>query len=295
MIETIYFAGGCFWGVEEYFKRVPGVVNTEVGYANGTVPDPSYEDVCRGDSGHSETVKVEYDEEVVPLIELLNRYYGIIDPHSLNRQGNDIGTQYRTGIYYSNDTQRETVENFIAYKQRENNEKIMIEVKPLVSFHRAEEYHQDYLEKNPQGYCHINLNRDFGTDNLTDIQYEVTQNNGTEVPHTGEYDRFDEKGLYVDIISGEPLFLSTDKFESGCGWPAFSKPIGKLREKTDLSHGMVRTEVRSRKADSHLGHVFCDGPGGSERYCINSAALRFVGYDDLEKEGYGKYKRLFDE
>lgn len=129
---------------------------------------------------------------------------------------------------------------------------------------------------------------------IGDLAYEVTQNASTERPFSGEYDDFFEKGIYVDVVSGEPLFSSDDKFDSGCGWPAFSKPIseGSLTENTDTSYGMIRTEVRSAGAGSHLGHVFPDGPkeSGGLRYCINSAALRFIPYEELEAEGYGEYK-----
>lgn len=134
--------------------------------------------------------------------------------------------------------------------------------------------------------------------NLTELEYEVTQNAGTERPFSSEYDDFYEEGIYVDKISGEPLFSSKDKFNAGCGWPSFSKPVDgtEINEKEDLSHGMVRTEVRSKDADSHLGHVFPDGPQelGGLRYCINGAALRFVPKEDLEKEGYGEYLSLFE-
>lgn len=296
MNETIYFAGGCFWGVEGYFKKIPGVVKTEVGYANGNMENPSYDDVCSERANHAETVKVEYLKEDVLLIELLNEFYKIIDPYSLNKQGNDIGTQYRTGIYYLNDTQKEIIENFISKKQSETDKKIQIEIKPLENFYKAEEYHQNYLNKNPKGYCHINLN-EAGKymdeiQHLGPIQYEVTQKNGTEAPHTGKYDKFDEKGLYVDIVSGEPLFLSKDKIYSTCGWPSFKKPVKELKERIDTSHGMIRKEVRSKKANSHLGHVFNDMKDGSNRYCINSAALKFIPFNELKKEGYGEYEKL---
>lgn len=161
MTETVYFAGGCFWGVEEFFRRIPGVAKTEVGYANGKTDNPTYEDVCFRNTGHSETVKVEYDKNRVSLIDLLSRFYRIIDPYSLNRQGNDIGEQYRTGIYYCNDLQKRIIEDFISERQKKTDKKIQIEVDPIEGFYPAEEYHQKYLKKNPNGYCHIDLNSSY--------------------------------------------------------------------------------------------------------------------------------------
>lgn len=132
---------------------------------------------------------------------------------------------------------------------------------------------------------------------LSPIQYAVTQQSATERPFTGKYDQFNQPGIYVDVVSGEPLFSSLDKYDSGCGWPAFTKPLEKLKMKRDQSHGMERTEVRSVEADSHLGHVFTDGPQdkGGLRYCINSAALRFIPVKELEQQGYGEYRALFKE
>lgn len=218
-----------------------------------------------------------------------------------NRQGNDRGSQYQTGVYFTNESARETVKR-IAEIERGRSEKFFVEIGPLKNFYPAEEYHQNYLEKNPNGYCHIpraemklfsRLRIDPGDyqkpaaesirDKLTAEQYRVTQESGTERAFTGEFwDKF-EKGIYVDVVTGEPLFSSTDKYESGCGWPAFTKPIEgpAVVEKEDLSHGMRRTEVRSRAGDSHLGHVFTGDPESPNgvRYCINSAALRFVPYE----------------
>jgi len=313
-MNTIYLAGGCFWGVEGYFKRIEGVKDTTCGYANGRTENPSYEDVCRHDTGHAETVKVDFDDEVISLEDLLIYYFRIIDPVSVNKQGNDVGTQYRTGIYYTDESQLPVIKAAIEREQRKYNEKIAVEVLPIENFYSAEEYHQDYLDKNPNGYCHINLsladepivrsekykrkNDDELKESLTPLQYDVTVNAATERPFDNEFNSNFERGIYVDITSGEPLFFSTDKFESGCGWPSFSKPIQKdlVKYSEDLSLGRRRIEVRSNAADAHLGHVFDDGPSelGGLRYCINSAALRFIPFDKMDEEGYGYLKKYVE-
>jgi len=296
--EVIYLSGGCFWGVEAYISRIKGVNQTEVGYANGKTEYPTYESVCSGKTGHSECVKVTYNPEIVSLEAILEEFYKIIDPFSLNKQGPDIGTQYKTGIYWSDSSQKNDVINFLNKKQKETDKKIVIESHEILGFYRAEEYHQKYLEKNPGGYCHIKLNKKNNKElnHLTKEEYGVTQLSLTEPPFSGKYNNFFEDGIYVDVVNGEVLFSSKDKFDSKCGWPAFSKPINEdaiIRHK-DLSHGMTRIEVRSQKANSHLGHEFDDGPNGSKRYCINSSALKFIPKKDLEKEGYGKYKYIFE-
>lgn len=316
--HVIYLAGGCFWGIEYLMQSIPGVLDATSGYANGTgEADADYRTVCTGTTGFRETVRVTYDPDQVSLDALLLAYFYVIDPTVENRQGNDRGTQYQTGVYYTNEAARETVER-IAAIERGRSEKFMVEIGPLVNFYPAEEYHQDYLEKNPGGYCHIprdeialfsQLRIDPGDyrkpaaetirDKLTAEQYRVTQQSGTESPFLNEFwDKF-EKGIYVDVVTGEPLFSSTDKFESGCGWPAFTKPIEApaVVELPDDSHGMHRTEVRSRAGDSHLGHVFTDDPESPNgvRYCINSASLRFVPYAKMEAEGYGYLLSLFEE
>ena len=313
-MNTIYLAGGCFWGVEGYFKRIEGVKGTTCGYANGRTENPSYEDVCRHDTGHAETVKVDFDDEVISLEDLLIYYFRIIDPVSVNKQGNDVGTQYRTGIYYSDESQLPVIKAAIEREQRKYNEKIAVEVLPIENFYSAEEYHQDYLDKNPNGYCHINLgladepivrsekykrkNDEELKESLTPLQYDVTVNAATERPFDNEFNSNFERGIYVDITSGEPLFFSTDKFESGCGWPSFSKPIQKdlVKYSEDLSLGRRRIEVRSNVADAHLGHVFDDGPSelGGLRYCINSAALRFIPIDKMDEESYGYLKKYVE-
>ena len=314
--NVIYLAGGCFWGIDQLKQSSPGVLDAQSGYANGAcVQDANYAAVCTGQTGFRETVRVEYDPEQVSLDALLLAYFYVIDPTVENRQGNDRGTQYQTGVYYTNDKARETVERIVEI-ERGRAGTFAVEVGPLMNFYPAEEYHQDYLEKNPGGYCHIprqemelfsRLRIDPGDyqkparqaiqDKLTAEQYRVTQEGGTEAPFRNEFwDKFD-KGIYVDVVTGEPLFSSADKFESGCGWPAFSKPIEApaVVELPDSGFGMKRTEVRSRAGDSHLGHVFENDPESPNgvRYCINSAALRFVPYEEMEAEGYGYLLDLF--
>ena len=322
-MDTIYLAGGYFWGTEHLFSLVPGVEHTTTGYANSDIPNPTYRQVCTGITHAAETVKVDYNPERVTLVALLDLYVKSIDPLSLNRQGNDVGTQYRTGIYWVQPSQKETVKNFIRALDNRLGRKSAIEVGPLTNFFPAEDYHQKYLVNNPGGYCHINPalfiearnygNHNDGTitkrfikpdistlrRNLTPIQWMVTQYNATEPPFNNEYDQEFRPGIYVDITSGEPLFSSSDKFNSGCGWPAFSKPISArlINESRDTTHGMVRTEVRAANTDSHLGHVFNDGPAdrGGLRYCINSASLRFIPKEKMAEEGYSDYLHLITE
>ena len=309
-MSEIYLAGGCFWGMEKYIASVHGVQDTEVGYANGTTQNPTYEEVCSHTTGHAETVRVVYDAAVVPLSFLLNLYFDAIDPVSVNRQGGDRGPQYRTGIYYTDAGDRPVIDKAIAALAKKYTQPIAIEVRPLENFSRAEEYHQDYLNKNPGGYCHIAPEKfakaaaavvdptayapqsdDALRAALTERQYEVTRHSATEPPFQNEYYDTFRPGIYVDITTGEPLFSSADKFESGCGWPSFAKPLDPnvVKQLQDTTHGMVRTEVRSRVGDAHLGHVFNDGPTelGGLRYCINSASLRFVPKDEMQQNGYG--------
>ncbi|MGN1314343.1 MAG: peptide-methionine (R)-S-oxide reductase MsrB [Lachnospiraceae bacterium] len=313
--EMIYLAGGCFWGLEKYMEVIPGVVDVVSGYANGVWEKDralTYKDVCTGLTGFRETVRVEYDPERVSLEALLFAFFSVIDPTVKDRQGHDIGSQYQTGIYYVNEEQKEVIDR-VAELEKERYPRFAVEIKPLECFMEAEEYHQDYLTKNPGGYCHIHPgqiraaaamvvdpamyqrpSREEIQERLTPRQLYVTQESGTEPPFQNEYWNFFEKGIYVDVVSGEPLFSSEDKYASGCGWPAFFRGIDAntffLAE--DDSHGMHRIEVRSRAANSHLGHVFADDPESPNgtRFCINSASLRFIPYEKMEEEGYGKLK-----
>lgn len=316
-VKTVYLAGGCFWRLEAYMQKLNGVEDAISGYANGKTENPSYYDLKT--SGHAETVKVVYNPLIISLEDILAHYLRVVNPVSVNKQGNDVGTQYRTGIYYTDEAEKAIIENVLAKEQTKHDKPIAIEVEPLRQFYEAEEYHQDYLEKNPGGYCHIDLSladKPLDKDeepiidssryikpsdeelkkNLTDIQYDVTQNSATERAFSHEYHDSFKRGIYVDITTKEPLFSSTDKFESGCGWPSFSKPISKdvVKYFEDNSHFMHRTEVRSRSGNAHLGHVFNDGPKelGGQRYCINGASLEFIPYDEMDEKGYGYLKYL---
>ena len=315
--KEIHLAGGCFWGLEAYMQKLNGVEDAISGYANGKTENPTYKDLHT--SGHAETVKVIYKPEIISLEDLLTHYLRVVNPVSVNKQGNDIGTQYRSGIYYTDKNDKKVIDNILKKEQTKHDKPIAIEVLPLKHFFEAEEYHQDYLFKNPNGYCHIDLSlaeKPLSPDKepvidatkyprpsdaelkktLTDIQYKVAVQNKTEYAFSNEYwDNF-EKGIYVDITTKEPLFSSTDKFESGCGWPSFSKPIAKdvVKYIEDRSFNMIRTEVRSRSGNIHLGHVFDDGPKelGGKRYCINSASIEFIPYAEMDKRGYSYLKYL---
>ncbi|MCM1068140.1 MAG: peptide-methionine (S)-S-oxide reductase MsrA [Muribaculaceae bacterium] len=312
MTRTIYFAGGCFWGTAHLFSLVPGVLGTTAGYANSSVPNPSYEQVCTGRTGAAETVRVDFDADKVGLSDLIGLYFKSIDPLAVDRQGNDIGTQYRTGIYYVRESDAPVVEAMLATLQRRYTAPLAVEYGFLDNFYPAEDYHQDYLVKNPGGYCHVDpalfaearalkprsAAKDGLRERLTPLQWEVTQCGATERPFVNEYDSEFRRGIYVDITDGTPLFVSTRKFNSGCGWPAFSRPIDPalLTEHTDTSFGRIRTEVRAAASGAHLGHVFPDGPAddGGLRYCINSASLRFIPVEDMAKEGYADYIDLIE-
>ena len=303
--RIIYLAGGCFWGLEAYMERIQGVTDAVSGYANGKGDTTSYQLLHATD--HAETVKVTYDPNKISLDKLLQYYFRVIDPTSINKQGNDRGRQYRTGIYYQNEQDKAVIEAALKTLQSKYQAPIQIEVEPLKNYVEAEEYHQDYLKKNPNGYCHIDIKKADEPliddkkypkpsdaelkQKLTALQYDVTQGKHTERSFSNEYwDNF-APGIYVDITTGEPLFSSKDKFESGCGWPSFTKPIAAevAEYQRDNSFNMTRIEVLSRSGHAHLGHVFDDGPRdkGGLRYCINSASIKFIPLDEMEKQGYG--------
>lgn len=301
-MKEIYLAGGCFWGLEEYFSRIPGVIDVVSGYANGTVETTNYQLIHQTD--HAETIHVTYDANQISLRELLLYYFRVIDPLSVNQQGNDRGRQYRTGIYYTNEEDKPVIDQVMQEKSNQLGKPLAVEEEVLKNFTVAEEYHQDYLKKNPNGYCHIDVTKandpvidpanyavpDEETlkQTLTAEQYAVTRENKTEIAFSNTYWDNHEEGIYVDVVSGEPLFSSKDKFDSGCGWPSFSKPISSdvVTYHEDRSFNMRRIEVRSRVADSHLGHVFEDGPRdkGGLRYCINSASIRFIPKAELDAD-----------
>ena len=314
--SVIYFAGGCFWGMEKLMSMAPGILDAMSGYANGTVVNPTYEQVCTGKTGHKETVRVAYDPEKVSLEALIFLFFSAIDTTVENRQGNDIGPQYQTGIFYENPDDKAVVER-AAEIEKGRRESFHVLIEPLTAFYPAELYHQDYLDKNPGGYCHLNpaaflraknlsvdpkgyMRPDDGAlrAKLTPIQYAVTQESATERPFEGEYWKFDEPGPYVAAATGAPPLPPKAKDRRDCGWPAFAKSIDEnaMVYRRDRSHGMTRTEVRSRAGDSHLGHVFegdRESPSGV-RYCINSAALRFIPYEKMDELGYGGLKKYVE-
>ena len=312
-LEKATFAGGCFWCMVKPFDEQDGIENIISGYTGGHKENPTYKEVCSETTGHYEAVQITFNPSIYPYEKLLEVFWTQIDPTDASGQFNDRGDSYRTAIFYHTEEQKAAAEKSKQNLQNSGrfSSPIVTEIIPASTFFPAEDYHQDYYKKNPFRYkmYHTGSGRaKFIKENwkkldddirikLTPMQYEVTQNNGTEPPFRNEFWNHTEEGIYVDIISGEALFCSLDKYDAGCGWPSFTRPIEShiINEEMDVTHNMVRTEVRSRTADSHLGHVFEDGPEetGGLRYCINSAALRFIPVSELEQKGYGKYLPLF--
>ncbi|WP_373439202.1 peptide-methionine (R)-S-oxide reductase MsrB [Metamycoplasma equirhinis] len=311
-MNKIYLAGGCFWGMQAYFSKIKGIIHTNVGYANGLTLETNYHNIKETD--HAETLEIEYDENIINIAEIFERYLTLINPYSRNRQGGDIGRQYRTGIYFVDEYSRKcALLTLQIYEKQHEGKKVAIEVEKLNNFILAEEYHQNYLLKNPNGYCHINLSAIdkplFSKDKLTseeieklnidDFSKKVLLEKATETPFSSSFNSLNECGIFIDKISGEPLFSSENKYNAGCGWPSFTKPIRTdcVNYYDDFSHNMHRIETTSKNQDSHLGHVFNDGPKeqGGVRFCINGASLNFIEIGKLENTIYENLIPYFKE
>lgn len=328
--ETAILAGGCFWCLESPFEKLDGIISVEAGYTGGLTKNPTYYEVASGDSGHFEATRIIFDPIHISYKNILEIFWRQIDPTDPGGQFADRGPHYRTAIFFQNDEQKRIAEE--SKMELETSGKFESKIVTLIIeaavFYPAEDYHQDYYIKNRSSYERYSqgsgrkgfLEKTWGKDTkakkekkpkpekkmtksemkkkLTPLQYKVTQECGTEPAFNNKYWNEKREGIYVDIVSGEPLFSSVHKYDSGSGWPSFTQPLDpkNITQKKDRSLNMERIEVKSKQGGSHLGHVFPDGPGPDGlRYCINSASLRFIPREYMEKEGYGEYLKLFDK
>ncbi len=277
----IIVAGGCFWGVQHHFEKLNGVLETWAGYIGGDLPNPTYEQVCAGNTGFIEAVKIVFDENEISFADIIDVFFRVHNPTELNRQGSDVGCQYKSALFYQNAAQKEVILQKIAEYQPFFKKKITTAVLPQTPFYLAEGYHQDYIIKNGHKCPTIQSgfnDKKYYQQKLSPQLYHIARERGTEKPFSGIYNEYNKPGIYCCAVCGQKLFLSKFKYPCACGWPTFEDVIkGAVIIRKEFSYLMMRNEIICARCHSHLGHLFYDKTTQTEkRYCINSLSLVFT-------------------